>query len=210
MLTLVIGNKNYSSWSLRPWLLLRQAGASFTEIVVPLSQPDTRASILKHSPAGKVPVLIDGGVTVWESLAICEYVAELFPSAGLWPEDRGARAHARAISNEMHAGFAALRRAMPFDARRTHKPSERTKDVDADIDRVQAIWREARAKHGGSGPFLFGRFTIADAMYAPVAGRFQTYDVAMDDVSSAYARAILELPAMQEWYAAAKVEPWAL
>lgn len=206
-LTLVIGNKNYSSWSLRPWLALRQAGADFTEELIGLRQPETRARILSYSPAGRIPVLIDGDVTVWESLAICEYVAELYPAAGLWPDDRAARAVCRSVATEMHSGFAALRQALPMDYRASLPLPELDEAVHDDIARIQAAWRTARRRFGAGGPFLFGRFSIADAMYAPVVTRFATYGVALDEVAQAYAAAILDLPAMQEWLAAARLEP---
>ncbi len=206
-LTLVIGNKNYSSWSLRPWLALRQAGAPFAEEFIGLRRPETRARILSYSGAGRVPVLIDGEVTVWESLAICEYVAELFPEAGLWPDDRGARAICRSVATEMHSGFADLRQTLPMDYRASLALPELGEQVADDIARIQAVWRMARRRFGAGGPFLFGRFSVADAMYAPVVTRFNTYGVAQDEVVKAYSDAILELPAMQEWLAAARTEP---
>lgn len=205
MLTLVIGDKRYSSWSLRAWLALRQTGKPFREIRLPLFTPEFEKKIKKYSPGGKVPCLKDGKTVVWESLAICEYLAERFPAAGLWPKNAKARAHARSISNEMHAGFMELRKNLPMDC--TSKitkiiPNEAAED----IDRVTAIWREARKKYGQGGPFLFGRFSIADAMYAAVATRFATYGVKVDPVSKRYMDAILALPAMREWIAAAKSE----
>lgn len=205
MLTLVIGNKRYSSWSLRAWLALRQTGKPFREIRLPLFTPEFEKKIKKYSPGGKVPCLKDGTTVVWESLAICEYLAERFPEAGLWPKNTKARAHARAISNEMHAGFMELRKNLPMDC--TSKitkiiPNEAAED----IARVTAIWREARKKYGQGGPFLFGRFSIADAMYAPVTTRFASYGVKVDAISKRYLDAILALPAMREWIAAAKSE----
>ena len=205
-LTLVIGNKNYSSWSLRAWLALRQSGAAFDELRIPLDTATTRAQILKQSPAGTVPVLHDGGFTVWESLAICEYAAERFPTAGLWPDDAAARAHARAVSAEMHAGFATLRSAMPMNCRARRPGKGRAPGVEDDIARIVAIWRECRETFGDGGDMLYGRFSIADAMYAPVVSRFVTYGVALDAVAEAYVDAVFALPAMTEWLAAARVE----
>jgi glutathione S-transferase len=208
LLLLVLGNKAYSSWSLRPYLALSQAGIAFEEKVIRLYEPNSKAEILRYSPAGKVPVLIDGDTAVWESLAICEYAAEKFPTAGLWPADPRARAHARAIATEMHGGFAALRRAYPFNCRRAPRAIEGNADADADIARVTQLWSAARARHGQGGPFLFGGFTIADAMYAPVAGRLRQYAVALDPVCAAYVEAIHALPAMRRWIADAVAEPW--
>jgi glutathione S-transferase len=209
-LTLVIGNKNYSSWSLRPWLALRQAGLAFDEVVIPLYQQGSKAALLQHSPAGKVPVLVHDGRAVWDSLAIMEYLAETFPTARLWPEDAQERALARSISAEMHAGFAALRAGMSMNLRE-HLPGRKRSDaVAADIARVTAIWRDCRTRSGGRGPFLFGAFSIADAMYAPVATRFRTYGVELDPTCQAYADAILALPAFLEWQAAAQREPWVI
>ncbi len=201
---LVIGDKAWSSWSLRPWLAAKVAGIAFREVPVRLRQPDTAAQIAQHSPSQHIPVLKRGGFAVWDSLAICEYLAELAPEARLWPEDAGARAVARAISAEMHAGFQALRAefSMDFHARIGGRiPSEQTR---ADIRRVVQIWCEARQNFGAGGPFLFGAFTIADAMYAPVATRFRTYGLdlaAFGDTgaAAAYTQAILGLPQMQEW-----------
>ncbi len=206
-LTLVIGNKNYSSWSLRAWLALEHTGAAFDELRIALDTPTTRADILRHSPAGQVPVLHDGEVTVWESLAICEYLAERFPHARLWPAEEAARARARVASAEMHAGFAALRHAMPMNCR-AHLPGKgRAPGVDDDIARLRDIWRDCRARFGAGGDMLFGQFTAADAMFAPVVSRFQTYGVSLDPVSQAYADAVSALPAMQAWVAAARAEP---
>jgi len=208
-LILVVGNKNYSSWSLRPWLAMHQAGIAFEEVVIPLYRAESKAALLAYSRAGKVPVLVHGGRTVWDSLAIMEYLAEIFPAAGLWPEDAG-RGLARSISAEMHAGFQALRRGMPMDLRE-HLPSQGRSDaVAADIERVTAIWRDCRTRFGAGGPFLFGAFSIADAMYAPVAARFRTYGVPLDPTSQAYADTVLALPAFLEWQAAALQEPWVI
>jgi glutathione S-transferase len=209
-LTLVIGNKNYSSWSLRPWLAMRQAGIAFDEVVIPLYQVGSTAALLEHSPAGRVPVLEHGRRTVWDSLAIMEYLAETFPAAALWPEDPTARALARSISAEMHAGFAALRQGMPMSLREHLPGRERSDAVTADIARVTAIWRDCRVRFGDCGPFLFGAFSIADAMYAPVATRFRTYAVELDPTCQTYADAVLALPAFLEWQAAAQQEPWVI
>ena len=208
-LVLTIGNKNYSSWSLRPYLALAATGAPYREEVIPLSRPDSKAAILAVNPAGKVPVLRDGDLVIWDSLAICEYLAEQFPAAGLWPADAAERARARAISAEMHSGFAALRENMPMDIRARKPGRGHTPAALADAARVLAIWRECRARAQG-GPFLFGRFSIADAMYAPVTTRFVTYGVELDDVGRAYVDAVAALPAMQAWVAAAAQEPWTI
>jgi glutathione S-transferase len=208
-LMLVIGNKNYSSWSLRPWLALRMAGLDFEEVRVPLYQPDSRERILRHSPAGKVPILRDGDLSIWDSLAICEYVAELAPRAGLWPEDKAARAHARSISAEMHAGFAPLRAAMPMNVRvqgatLVTPPSA---EVRADVARIVAIFEECRERVRAGGEFLFGCFTIADAMFAPVVTRLLSYSVPLPPRARAYADAIASLAPMREWIAAGAAEP---
>lgn len=211
-LVLVIANKAYSSWSMRPWLALKMTETPFEEIVVPLRQKTTAAAIAVHSPAGKVPVLHHGTTTVWDSLAILEYLAELLPFAGLWPVDRQARAVARAVSAEMHSGFGALRSDMPMNVRAILHGRGRAAGVDADIARIGVLWRDCRARFGDGGPFLFGRFCIADAMYAPVATRFRTHGVEpeLDDVGRAYVATLLELPPVLEWYAAAHAEPWVI
>jgi glutathione S-transferase len=213
--TIYLGNKNYSSWSLRPWLALKQTGAAFEEVLIPLDQPDSAVNLRRRSPSGRVPVLQHGALTIWESLAICEYLAEQFPAARLWPDDREARAHARAVSNEMHGGFAALRDNLPMDISRRWPLGNRMAKVGADVERIAAIWRECRARFGsrganGTGDFLFGTFTIADAMFAPVTTRFLTYSVPLDSVCSAYVAAMQRWPAMQDWTAAAKAEPWVI
>jgi glutathione S-transferase len=206
-LTLVIANKNYSSWSLRPWLAMRQAGIPFTEILLSLSEtPEAKAAFQKYSPSRRVPVLIDGDLTLWESIAICEYVAELFPEAQLWPGEPQARAVARAVSAEMHAGFVALRQNMPMDIRGHYPGQGLTPAVAQDIARVTTIWQECRATYGAGGEFLFGYFTIADAMFAPVVTRFATYGVKVDEISRTYMETILRLEAMSAWSAAAQGE----
>lgn len=204
--TLVIGNKNYSSWSLRPWLALRVAGIPFKEVRIPLYEPGTAAALAPWSPSGLVPLLQDGELKVWDSLAICEYLAECHPDRGLWPEDRTARAVARSVSAEMHAGFSGLRTAMSMNIRRRYPDRGRTLDCLRDIERVLTIWSDCRSRFGAGGDFLFGRFGIADAMYAPVVLRFRTYEVALEGAARAYADAILALPAMQEWLADAERE----
>jgi glutathione S-transferase len=205
MLKLYVGNKRISSWSLRPYLALAQAGADFTTETILLDQPDTKAKIRAVNPAGKVPVLHDGDLVIGESLAICEYVAELYPAAGLWPDDRAERARARAIATEMHGGFAALRREMSMDIGAKKPGVGRTTESLADIARVTQLWRDQLAASGG--PFLFGAFTIADAMFAPVVTRFETYEVELDDACAAYARTVLALPAMRAWARDAADEP---
>lgn len=209
-LTLVIGNKNYSSWSLRPWLLMRQMGIPFEEILIPLYRPETKERILMYSPSGKVPALREGDRVVWESLAIAEYLAEMFPRMNLWPEDPEARALARSVSNEMHAGFHALRSELPMNIRRAPSPVAMSAAALADARRVREIWRQCRARHGGEGPFLFGRFSIADAMYAPVLFRFYNYAVDRDEVALAYQETMFALPALREWIEAARAEPWVI
>ena len=205
-LTLVIGNKNYSSWSLRPWLLLRQAGIPFDEVRVPLYTPGSAAELAKWSPSGKVPALHDGDIRVWDSLAICEYLAERFPDKQLWPADTAARAVARSVSAEMHAGFGALREHMSMNIRARRPGQGRTAASLADIERIVAIWTDCRARFGRGGDFLFGRFGIADAMYAPVVLRGQTYGVALTGAARDYADAMLALPALQAWVADAVAE----
>jgi glutathione S-transferase len=207
-LTIHLGNKNYSSWSLRPWLVLKRTTVAFDEVVIPLYQPGSRETILKYSPSGKVPALHHGGVTVWESLAICEYLAESFANFELWPNDPPARAMARAVSAEMHAGFAALRQHLPMNIRSSFPGRGVTPEVQSDINRIMAIWRDCRARFGeGRGEFLFGGFTIADAMFAPVVTRFRTYKLELERDAEAYCDTIMAMPAMQEWVVAAKNEP---
>jgi glutathione S-transferase len=206
-ITIYLGNKNYSSWSLRPWLALKQTGAAFTEELIPLSEAATRSTILRYSPSGRVPALKHNGLTVWDSLAICEYLAEAFPKVHLWPKDKAARAVARAVSAEMHSGFAALRNHLPMNMRSSFPNRGVTPDVQADINRVTAIWRDCRKRFGEGGPFLFGGFTNADAMYAPVVSRFRTYKVELEAEAQAYTDAVWALPALQEWLTAAKNEP---
>jgi glutathione S-transferase len=204
--TLIIGNKNYSSWSLRPWLLMRCAGLAFRELRIPLYTPESKAQIRSHSPSGKVPCLLDGDLAIWDSLAICEYLAERHPALELWPALPAARAVARSVSAEMHAGFQHLRSNMSMNCRGVFPGLGRTVEVAGEIERIQRIWADCRARFGSAGPFLFGRFSIADAMYAPVVLRFRTYQVQLNPVSREYADAVLGLPALQEWVGAGVAE----
>lgn len=204
--TLVLGNKAYSSWSLRGWLAARLAGIAFEEVMILLHKPGTRSEILKHSPGGKVPTLVIGGEPVWDSLAIAETLAELFPDRGLWPADPAARRLARSVTAEMHAGFQALRKSLPMDLRRRAPKHPLAPEVQSDIDRIQTIWSDCRRRFGQDGDFLFGQPTIADAFYAPVVMRFRSYEVALDGVAEAYCRTITTWPLMREWTAAAAEE----
>ena len=210
--TLVIGNKNYSSWSLRGWLMAKIAGIEFEQTVIPLDLPETQATIRKHSPSGRVPVLLHRGLAVWESLAIGEYLNDLKPEVGLWPSAVAARAHARSISTEMHAGFMELRNNMPMNIRASYPGKGMTSAVRAEIERITSMWRDCRKRFAGASPknegFLFGAFCAADAMYAPVVTRLRTYAVPVDSDTDAYCKAVLDHPAMKEWVAAAKNEPW--
>ena len=207
---LVIGNKNYSSWSLRPWLLMRHAGIDFEEVAVRLFVGSFAGEIARYSPAGRVPVLIDGDVTVWDSLAIAEYLAERFPEKRLWPQDAKLRAEARSVCAEMHAGFANLRSQLPMNVTAVLPGCGWNVAVQRDVDRIAAIWVGLRQRHAAQGPFLFGHFTIADAFYAPVVSRFATYGIHLPDESEssakAYADFILTLPALREWIAGADQE----
>lgn len=204
--SLTVSSKNYSSWSLRGWLLCKMAGLDFDEKVASLEDPSTRAELLLLSPSFLVPCLEHGPVKVWDTLAIAEYLNEVKPEAGLWPADPVARAHCRAICGEMHSGFANLRSALPMNLKARHEGFKVWAGAQADIDRVTAIWRECLQRYGG--PSLFGKSaTVADAMYAPVCTRFATYDVKLDPASSAYRDLMLKFPAMIEWTASAKSEP---
>ena len=207
-LKLIIGNKNYSSWSLRPWLAMKLAGIAFDEVRIQLQQPNTRDTILQYSPSARVPCLLDGPLTVWDSLAICEYINETVAGGSLWPRDGAARARARSVAAEMHSGFAPLRTHMPMDIRGRHAErgamaSERA-DVAADVTRIHAIWSDCLAASGG--PLLFGAFSIADAFFAPVVTRFRTYAVPLPAPLVSYSDAIFALPAMQQWVEAATNE----
>jgi glutathione S-transferase len=206
-LTLVIGNKNYSSWSMRPWLALRANDIPFEEIFIPLSSGDAdKRRILDFMPSGKVPVLVDGGITIWDSLAIIEYLAERFPEKRLWPEDPAQRAHARSISAEMHSAFAALRKECGMNLHRPVGAIGLSADASADAARVQEIWAECSERYGGSGGFLFGAFGAADAMFAPVVHRFRTYAIAVTPQARRYMDTVMALPAFKEWTSAALAE----
>ena len=209
-LKLTIGNKNYSSWSFRPWIAMKVAGIAFEEEVISLNAGDFKARVGKISGTGKVPALADGDVHVWESLAILEYLAEKFPAAGLWPNEPQARAHARAIAAEMHAGFVPVRRHLPMNMWRPVKARDLTPEATANVRRIDAMWTDCRNRYGKGGAFLFGPFGAADAMYAPVVSRFHTYAVEVSAMSRSYMAAVMALPAWAEWYAAALQEPWVL
>jgi glutathione S-transferase len=207
-LTLVIGNKNYSSWSLRAWLLAKHVGVVFDEIVIALDSPDTREQIEQHSPSGRVPLLRDGELCVWDSLAICEYLAELTGRG--WPQARAARAVARAVCAEMHSGFSTLRSLWPMNARARNRRTVVTAALEADLERIDEIWNDCRVRFGGGGPWLFGEYSVADAMYAPVVLRFNTYGARISQTARWYMASVLEDGALQEWLQAAKLEPWTI
>jgi glutathione S-transferase len=209
-LKLIIGNKNYSSWSFRPWIAMKVAGIAFEEEVISLEASDFKARVGKVSGTGKVPALVDGNVHVWESLAILEYLAEKYPHAHLWPADPAARALARAIAAEMHAGFGPLRRHLPMNMWRPVTPRQLTPEVETNVRRIEAIWTDCRRRYGAAGGFLFGGFGAADAMYAPVVSRFHTYGVEVGATARAYMDGVMALPAWGEWRAAALAEPWVL
>lgn len=204
--TLTISSKNYSSWSLRGWLLCRMAGLDFEEIVLSSDDPSTRAELLLLSPSFLVPRLTHGAVSVWDTLAIAAYLDELFPHAGLLPADRVQRAHCRSISGEMHSGFVNLRSALPMNLKAHYPGFKVWAGAQADIDRVASIWRDCFTTY--NGPWLFGaKPTVADAMYAPVCTRFLTYDVKLDPACAAYCRTVMDWTIMQDWASAAKAEP---
>jgi glutathione S-transferase len=209
-LILVIGNKNYSSWSLRAWIGMKVAGIAFEERLFSLDAVDFHERVLEISPTGKVPALADGDTRVWESLAILEYLAEKFPAAGFWPAEPTARAYARSIAAEMHASFAPLRRHFPMNMRRRVRGRDPTPEAMADIRRIDAIWTDCRQRFHRQGPFLFGPFGAADAMYAPVVSRFHTYEAAVSPAARAYMEAVMAVPAWAEWRQAAVQEPWVL
>jgi glutathione S-transferase len=198
VLKLVIGNKNYSSWSMRPWLLLTRFGIPFETVQIWLYQPDTWEQIKRYSSSGLVPCLIDGERRIWDSLAIVEYLAEKFPKQPLWPRDPDARATARAVTAEMHAGFTELRRHMPMNIRNRYPGKGRNDAVDRDIGRIQALWDECLQRFGSGGKYLFGEFCIADAFYAPVVFRFATYDVKLSGAAAGYVERMLATPALQQ------------
>lgn len=209
-LQLIIGNKNYSSWSLRPWLAMKVAGIAFAETLISLDAPDFKARVTALGGAGKVPLLIDGDMRIWESLSILEFLAEKFPASGLWPAREEARAHARSVAAEMHSGFQPLRRHLPMNVRRPVKPRALDEGAAKDVARIDALWTECRGKFGADGAFLYGKFCAADAMYAPVVWRFHTYAVEVSGAARAYMDAVLSLPASVEWRDAARREPWVL
>ena len=199
-LTLVIGNKNYSSWSMRPWIALKACGIAFEEVMIPLyTGAEDKQRILGFSPSGKVPALVDGDIAVWDSLAIIEYAAERFPEARLWPQDRARRAHARAISAEMHSGFMALRNECGMNLHRPVAAKALSADAQANIARIQEIWAECHIRYGKIGPYLFGEFSGADAMYAPVVHRFLSYAIEVKPEARFYMEAMLALPAFRQW-----------
>jgi len=206
-LKLVIGNKNYSSWSMRPWLALRANNIAFDEVFIPLYTGEAdKQRILNFTHSGKVPALIDGDVTIWDSLSIIEYVAERFPETRLWPEDRARRAHARSISAEMHSGFAALRNECGMNLHRPIGAIPLSADARANVTRIQEIWIECRERYGKLGPYLFGAFGAADAMFAPVVHRFRTYAIAVAPEVQAYMETMMSLPAFQQWTRAGVAE----
>jgi glutathione S-transferase len=207
-LKLVLANKAYSSWSLRPWILLSHFKIPFEEVVIPMDRPETRAAMLAYAPTGKCPSLHDGKVAVWESLAIIEYVAEAYPEKAIWPKGKAARAHARSLASEMHAGFSALRQACPTNFRRKPRAIPLGDEVLADVARIEAAFADARATFGKAGAFLFGRFSAADAMFAPVVNRFNAYDIPVAKPTRAYMEATMALPAWKAWIAGAEAEPW--
>lgn len=212
--TLVVANKAYSSWSMRPWLLMRTFDIAFDEIVIPLGEPTTRAAIDRYSPAGKLPVLVDGPITIWDSLAIVEYLAERHPRLSIWPHDGAARALARSLSAEMHSGFSPLRRQLPMNMRRVPKARDldaaTAAEVAANVARIEGAWADARARFGGGGPFLLGAFSAVDAMFAPVVNRFHAYAVPVGDGTCSYMATIMALAAWRDWQAAADAEGWRL
>ncbi len=205
---LVIGNKNYSSWSLRAWLTLKMTGARFDEVLIPLDRPETRASILVHSPTGLVPILKCGDDMVWDTLAIAEWLAERFPEAGLWPQHPSARAVARSICAEMHSGFTALRGELPMNVRREEQGRALSAETKNDVTRISEIWKSCRQQFGNGGPFLFGTASVADAFFAPVVSRFRTYNVTLEGTGKDYTQTIWDWPPFQEWIAAAREEPF--
>lgn len=205
-LTLVIGNRNYSSWSLRAWLLMRALGIGFEEVALPLFSETFEREILRYSPAARVPVLVDDEFAIWDSLAIAEYLAERFPRAGVWPADAKARARARSVCAEMHSGFAALRSQMPMNIEAKLPGLGWNLQVQADIDRIEEIWTDLRAGHAAQGPYLFGRFSAADAFFAPVIMRFDTHAITLAPACEEYRRTMHALPALREWIDGALAE----
>jgi glutathione S-transferase len=207
-LTLILANKAYSSWSFRPWILMRHFGIPFDDVVIPLDQETTRTDILRYAPTAKCPSLRDGDLVVWDSLAIIEYLAESFPEAPIWPREKAARATARALAAEMHSGFIALRAHLPMNMRRAVRRRPLTEAVAQDVARIEEAFAETRSRFGAGGPFLFGIFSAADAMYAPVVNRLHIYDVPVTATTRAYMDAMMALPAWQAWERDAQAEPW--
>jgi glutathione S-transferase len=207
-LTLVIGNKNYSSWSMRPWMLMKRLGLEFREVLLRLDTPEFKDEIERYGPSGRVPVLLHGSLRVWDSLAICEYVAEIAGRG--WPREREARAVARSICAEMHSGFANLRMEWPLNARARNRRTAITPSLEADVERIDQIWNDCRRRFGAAGPWLFGEYSIADAMYAPVVLRFNTYGAQISQTARWYIATALEDATLQEWVQAAQGEPWEL
>jgi glutathione S-transferase len=207
-LKLIIANKAYSSWSFRPWILLAHFHIPFEEVVIPLDLPETHEAILKYSPNGKCPALRDGAIEIWESLAILEYVAEIYPDKAIWPRAKGARAHARSLCSEMHAGFQALRQHCPMNFLRPVRKIALNPAVEADVARIEAAWAGARKRYGKAGPFLFGRFSAADAMFAPIVNRLHIYDVPVRPETRAYMDVVMSLPAWKAWAKDSEAETW--
>ena len=207
-LTLVLANKSYSSWSMRPWMVLKHFEIPFEEIVIPMNRPETRAEMLRHAPNGKCPSLRDGSISVWDSLAIIEYVAETYPVFPIWPRGTEARACARSLSAEMHSGFTALRSECPMNIRRPRRAIKASDQALADVKRIDEAFVDARTRFGAAGEFLFGEFSAADAMFAPVVNRFDTYALPVSDTTRAYMTAVKALPAWQQWERDAHAEPW--
>ncbi len=198
---LVIGNKNYSSWSLRPYMALAMAGIDFEEKLITFGEPAFGKAVVKISKAGLVPILVHGKNTVWDSLAIMEYAAETWSDRNLWPKNKAARAMARSVSAEMHSGFRNLRNACPMNLRRAIKPVAMNDDIRAEVARLEALWKECRSAHGRGGPFLFGKFSIADAMFTPIVTRFETYDIKVSNDTQHYMNAVMATPAFHDWKA---------
>lgn len=208
-LKLIVGSKNYSSWSMRAGVAMLHSSLAYDEIVIPLGQPDTHEAIARHSDAGLVPILIDGEHTIWDSLAIIEYLAEAAPEGLIWPSDRAARAMARSVSAEMHSGFGALRRDLPMNCRRRYDNFALGEDAKKDAARICALWRDARNRFGQplGGDYLFGDFSGADAMFAPIVSRFVTYGVPTDAIAGDYIAAMMDQPAVRSWMDTARQEP---
>lgn len=206
--TLVIANKTYSSWSFRPWILMRHFEVPFDEIVVPLALETTRAELLRYAPSGKCPILLDGEIVVWDSLAIIEYLAERLPEFPIWPKPQAARAQARALAAEMHSGFMGLRAHLPMNMRRLVGKRELTQEAAADVARLEQAFSQARARFSDGGPFLFGAFSAADAMFAPIVNRLHIYAVPVSPETRAYMDAVMALPAWGDWAAGAAAESW--